>query len=170
MRAASCLVILVPFAIFFSWILFHAGKSILIVFGLGITWLVHIAMLFACASVGNIGLYGVLIPVIVSFFVYDVLSLIVFKKMLNANYALAVNFVKTLVAAAVAGFVVFLIDMALAKNIGEVLTFIICAPVFYVVYLAIMVMTGSIDERELRSIPLGKYFKSLPVFIKTDEA
>ena len=169
LRAASCLVILVPFAIFFSWILFHAGKSILIVFGLGITWLVHIAMLFVCASVGNIGLYGVLIPVIASFFVYDVLSLIVFKKMLNANYALAVNFVKTLVSAAFAGFVVFLIDMVLVKNIGEILTFLICTPVFYVVYLAIMVMSGSIDERELRSIPLGKYFKSLPVFIKTDE-
>ncbi|MBQ2609764.1 MAG: hypothetical protein II586_05355, partial [Butyrivibrio sp.] len=170
LRAASCLIILVPFAIFFSWILFHAGKSILIVFGLGITWLVHIAMLFVCASVGNIGLYGVLIPVIVSFLVYDILSLIVFKKMLKADYALLVNFAKTLVAAAVAGFVVFLIDMVLVKNIGEILSLVVCTPVFYVIYIAIMVMIGSIDERELRSIPFGKYFKALPVFIKTDEA
>ena len=169
LRVASCLVILVPFAIFFSWILFHAGKSILIVVGLGITWLVHIAMLFVCASVGNIGLYGVLIPVIVSFLVYDILSLVVFKKMLNANYFLLPNFVRTLLASGVAGAVVFLIDMLASKKIGEILSFIICVPVFYVVYLALMVISGSIDERELRSIPLGKYFKALPVLIKSDE-
>jgi len=169
LRVASVLVIIVPFAIFFSWILFHAGKSILIVVELGITWLVHIAALFVCASVGNIGLYGVLIPVIVSFLVYDILSLLVFKKMLKTKYSLAANFGRTLSAAAVAGFVVFIIDMLTVKKIGEILTFIICLPVFYCIYIALMVMLGGIDDRELRSIPFGKYFRSLPVLIKKEE-
>ena len=169
LRVACFLIILVPFAIFFSWILFHAGKSILIVVGLGITWLVHFVMLFFCGTLGNIGLYGVLIPVLVSFLVYDVLSLAIFKKMLKARYALAINFGRTLAASAVAGFVIFLIDMACSKKIGEVLTLIICVPVFYFAYLAIMVIIGGIDTRELKGIPFAKHLSVLPVLFKRDE-
>ncbi len=169
LRVACFLIILVPFAIFFSWILFHAGKSILIVVGLGITWLVHFVMLFFCGTLGNIGLYGVLIPVLVSFLVYDVLSLAIFKKMLKARYDLAINFGRTLAASAVAGFAIFLIDMAFSKKIGEILTLIICVPVFYFAYLAIMVIIGGIDTRELKGIPFAKHLSVLPVLFKNDE-
>ena len=126
-------------------------------------------MLFFCGTLGNIGLYGVLIPVLVSFLVYDVLSLAIFKKMLKARYDLAINFGRTLAASAVAGFAIFLIDMAFSKKIGEILTLIICVPVFYFAYLAIMVIIGGIDTRELKGIPFAKHLSVLPVLFKNDE-
>ena len=169
-RAACFLVVLIPFAIFFSWLLNHMGKSIIIVVALCVAWLVHIFVMVLFGSFGNIGIYGIMLPTMISLLAYIALCFFVFMKMLKTNFNLLVNIGRALIASAVAGFVVFLINKALVNSIGEVLTFIICILFYYAGYVASLVMVGGLDGGELEKVPLGNVFSLLPVIIGREEA
>ena len=168
-RVACVLVVLIPFAVFFSWLLNHMGKSIIIVVALGGAWLVHIFAMLLFGAFGNIGIYGILLPTIISLVAYIGLCFFVFIKMLKLNCNLLYNIGRALIASAVAGFIVFLINKAIVNSVGEILTLLICAVVYFACYMAAIVMVGGLEGGELEKVPLGKYFSILPVFIGQKE-
>ena len=71
-------------------------------------------------------------------------------------------------SAAAAGLIVFLINKLLINVIGDILTLIICAVLFWVIYMLVMVITGGILAHELGKIPLGKLFYGISVAIRRD--
>ena len=51
--------------------------------------------------------------------------------------------------------------MALVNVIGDILTIAICLVLFYVIYLAAIILLRLVNSYELRSIPFGKAFSGL---------
>ena len=71
-------------------------------------------------------------------------------------------------SAAAAGLIVFLINKLLINVIGDILTLIICAVLFWAVYMLVMVVTGGVLAHELSKIPFGKLFYGISVAIRRD--
>ncbi|RKM57285.1 hypothetical protein D6853_04535 [Butyrivibrio sp. X503] len=161
LRIGSVMIFLVPIAVFTSWMLNHMGKAILIVTNLTIAWLFHIGLNVVFEIILNMGLYGIVIATIVSIFVYDLLCLLMFGKMFKMKTDNVRIFVLPLACSAVAGLIVFFVSMGLVNLIGDILTIAICFVIFYIVYIAALILLKLVNYHELGSIPFGKAFYGL---------
>jgi hypothetical protein len=78
------------------------------------------------------------------------------------------SFVLPLASAAAAGLVVFLLNKLLINVIGDILTLIICAVLFWAVYMLVMVVTGGLLAHELKKVPFGNLFYGISTAIRRD--
>ncbi|WP_034452398.1 polysaccharide biosynthesis C-terminal domain-containing protein [Butyrivibrio sp. AE2032] len=168
MLPSSIAIFLFSFAIMFSWLLSHMGKSVIILLNVGIGWAVHVGGLILFMMIFNLGIMGVVIAALLTFLVYDVLCFLMIGKMLRYRQDHFKCVLLPGISAATSGFMAFLLNMLLVNNIGEALTFIICLVVFYAVYMLIMIVTRGIMAHELRKIPLGFIFEGLARTITHD--
>ena len=161
LRASACLILLVPIAVFASWMLSQMGKTILIVTNLATAWLFHIGMTVVFEIILKMGIYGAAVATIVSVLVYDILCLLMFSKMFRIKVNKMRTFVFPLACSAVAGLVVFFLSMALVNLIGDILTIAVCFILFYVVYVVAIVLLRLVNSYEIGVIPFGKAFSGL---------
>ena len=154
-RIGSPLIVFGAVAMFLSWLLNHMGKTILTTVCLALSWAVHVALLIAFTVLLKLGVYGLMLASLVSVIFYCLSSFFMLKKMLKYNFNFAKNFGKPLFAAAVAGFVIFLINKLFINLVGDILTFVICFVVFYFGYLFAMVFLGEFNRNSLKKIPFG---------------
>lgn len=154
-RIGSPLIVFGAVAMFLSWLLNHMGKTILTTVCLALSWAVHVALLIAFTVLLKLGIYGMMLASLVSVIFYCLSSFFMLKKMLKYNFDFAKNFGKPLFAAAVAGFVIFLINKLFINLVGDILTFVICFVVFYFGYLFAMVFLGEFNRNSLKKIPFG---------------
>ena len=169
LRLASVLIILCPFAVFASWMFNHMGKAILTVTNLTVAWAFHIGMTFVFEVILKLGLFGTLLAVIISVFVYDLLCLLIFIKMFKSRTDKMRFFVLPLVCAAVMGLICFLISLGLVNLIGDILTVAVCVVVGFVVYVAALTILKLLSYNDLRAIPFGKAFSGLSYVLGSDE-
>lgn len=169
LRLASLMILLAPIATFASWMLNHMGKSILIVTNLTVAWAFHIGMVFVFEVVLKMGLYGILLAVIISVFVYDLLCLLMFFKMFKIRVDNMRMFVFPLACAAVMGLVCFFISLGLVNLIGDILTVAVCLVIGYVVYVAAITVMKLLNYNDLRAIPFGKAFSGLLYLLGSNE-
>ena len=161
LRIGCLMIFLVPIAVFTSWMLSQMGKTILIVTNLTMAWLFHIGMTVVFEIILKMGLYGTVIATLISLLVYDIAGLLMFAKMFKVRVNKLRTYVFPIACSAIAGFVVFLLSMALVNVIGDILTIAICLVLFYVIYLAAIILLRLVNSYELRSIPFGKAFSGL---------
>ena len=155
---SGVLVIACSIAMFFSWFLNHMGRSVVIFLNVGVGWGVHAAMLFVFETLLDMGIYGLQLAVLVTVVVYDLMCCVLTFKMLKLKFSTLRVWTSPILAAAAAGFVIFLLNMLLVNLIGELLTFIICLVVFYVVYMLVLIVTLGIRKHELNQVPFGGLF------------
>jgi O-antigen/teichoic acid export membrane protein len=165
---AAFMVFFLALAIFVSWLLNHMGKSILLVVNLSIAWASHIAMMILFVLILKKDLVGIIWALLVSFCIYDVLCFVMLFKMLKYRHDLARNLGMPIISAAVSGLLLLLIEKLLVDRIGEVLTLLIGAVIYIIVYMIIMILLKGVTTEELDKIPLGRLFMGLSAAVQHD--
>jgi O-antigen/teichoic acid export membrane protein len=145
-------------AVFFSWLLNHMGRSLLIILNVGIGWGVHLVLLLLFVTVLDIGVYGVLTALLLALIAYDVLCAVMIFRYLKLKRHILNMLVPPLFASAGAGFVVFLLNMLLVNVIGNLLTMLLGIVVFFVVYMLLLIVSRGLKTDELDRVPLGFLF------------
>ena len=161
-------VLLCGFAILFSWLLNHMGKSIIIVINVAIGWGVHVAMLLVLFILLNLGIIGIMLSCMIAFLVFDLLSFFMISKMLKYRQDHIKCVLLPAVSSIIAGLIVFLLNKALVDIIGEVLSLLICIVVFYACYLLSMIVSRGVLLHELRRLPLGFLFEGIGSLLQHD--
>nr|MCR5669967.1 polysaccharide biosynthesis C-terminal domain-containing protein [Butyrivibrio sp.] len=157
-QLSSIMITLLAVAVFISWLMNHMGKSLVVVVNLGILWALHVAGLVLFMMVLDLGVYGMLLACILSLIAYDAVTLFMVGKLLKIQRSFFKVCLSPLIASALSGLLVYLINLLLVNLIGEILTLIICLVAFYGVYLLIMVFFMAIRPQELSKLPLGFLF------------
>ena len=154
-------IFLCSFAIMFSWLLNHMGKSVIIMLNIGISWAVHIAGLILFVMVFDLGIMGVLISVILAFVSYNLLCFFMLGKMLKYKQDHIKCVLLPLASSVAAGLIVFLLNKLLVNIIGDLLTMLLGIVVFWVIFMLVMIFTRGIMAHELSKVPLGFIFEGL---------
>ncbi len=169
MMLGSLLIYLSAFAILFSWLINHMGKSTITMLNVGIGWGVHIVSLIVFFIVLKMGVYGLILSTIVPLIVYDIMCLLEVSKALSNRQEFIRSFVLPVVSSAVAGFIAFLLNRLLVNLIGDVLTLIVCAVIFWFTYMLAMIASRGIRAHELYRIPFGSLFIGIAAMIQSEE-
>ncbi len=164
MSAAPC-IFLLAIAIMYSWLIGHMGKSMVIIVNTGVAWGVHIIGLVLFVIVFKMGVSGLVFATMLSLAIYDVLSFLMISKILYFKMNVRMTVMYSLIGSAVAGLVVFLLNKLLVNLIGEILTFIICAIVFWILFMLFMIATRAIRYHELSRMPLGRLFGGVALML-----
>ena len=146
------------FAIFFSWLINHMGKSMVTILELSVGWAVHVAFLILFVAVLDLGLIGLMLSVLVAVAIYAILGFLMLGRMLRYKKEYIRTYLIPVVSSAASGLVVFFLNSLLINRIGEILTFLLCAVVFWFVYMILMIVLRDIKTDELYKIPLGGVF------------
>jgi len=157
----SLLIVLVPIAVFFSWLLNHMGKAVLALVSILLSWALHVAMMVVFVVVAGIGVYGILISLLLAFALYDVLCFLFLCKMLKYRQKLIRSVGVPLLCSAISGLLAFIINVIFLNLIGDILTLIIALILYYVLYMVLMIILRGITAKEIASVPLGKVFMML---------
>ncbi len=165
----SLFICLGAFAVCFSWLISHMGKSVAAMLNIGIGWGVHVLCLVLFVAVLNLGIYGIEIAVILPFLVYDVLCFLEISKVLGYRKDVLKSFLLPLASAAVAGLVVFLLNGLIVTLIGDVLTLLICIVLFWFVYMLMMIILRGVRLHELGKLPLGSLLMGIAAMIQSEE-
>ena len=156
------------FAILFSWLINHMGKSVVLMVDLGICWIVHIVSAILLCGVFNVGVMGLLIACILGLAVYDEMSFFMISKMLRYRQDHFRSVLIPALASVVAGLLAFILNKLLVNRIGDLLTLIICVLIFFVSYMMVMIVTRGFLTHELKRIPLGFIFEPVASKIQND--
>ncbi len=165
MMPAAAGIFLLSFAIMHSWLIGHMGKSLVIILNTAVAFVVHIAGLVLFVLVLHLGIYALVYSTILSLAVYDVLSFFMIRKVLNFRMDPRRTIIFPLVSSIIAGFVVFLLDKLFVGLIGEILTFLICAVICWIIFMLAMIATRTIRYHELKNVPLGGLFMGVSVML-----
>ena len=157
----SLLIVFAPIAIFFSWLLNHMGKAILALVSILLSWILHVVMMVILVIVTNMGAYGILISLIVSFVLYDVVCYFLLCKMLKYRQ----EFIRTvgvpLLCSALSGLLAFIINVIFLNLIGDILTLFIALILYSVLYIVLMIIFRGLTAKEISRIPFGNVFMML---------
>ncbi len=168
MSIGGIMVLCTSHALMASWLLNHMGKSIASLVNLGIGWTVHIILMILFEWPLNMGVIGVLLSGLLAVGIYDASCYFMLSKLLRHRNEWMKSLLMPLASAAAAGLVAFLLNKLFINIIGDILTLMICAVVFWAVYMIVMVVTGGILAHELKKIPLGNLFYGISVAIRRD--
>jgi O-antigen/teichoic acid export membrane protein len=157
------------FAIIFSWLLSHMGKSVATMLNVGVGWGVHIAGLVVFVVLLNMGAYGLILSAVLAFLVYDVMCLLEISRVLSHKQEFFRSFLLPLISSAVAGLAVFLLNRLLVSLIGDVLTILLCILVYWFVYMMVMIVSRGIRVHELHRIPFGSLLMGVAAMIQGEE-
>jgi O-antigen/teichoic acid export membrane protein len=157
----SLMILLAAIALFCSWLLNHMGKSMLIIIDLATGWVVHIVLLIVLFLVLKLGLMGIMLSFVGSYLIYDILCIFMIFKMLKYKQELVRTFCIPLIAAAISGLVLFLINLVFVNIIGDVLTVLAGALVYTILYMILLIFLRGIKTHELYKIPFGRLFVGL---------
>ncbi len=159
MMPGAVMIFFLACGIMHSWIIGHMGKSVVIMVNTGIAWGVHILSMILLEVVFHLGVMGICLSVLISLVVYDTLSFFMISKILILRLDLKRNFALPFAASVGAGLVVFFINRLLINVIGEILTFIICIVIYWIIFMMIMIATRAIRYHELSRVPFGMLLK-----------
>ena len=168
MMPGGIVIFFVSFAIFFSWLLIHMGKSIVLVMDIGIGFAIHVALMIVLCVVLKLGVMGILLSVLLALALYDALSFFFISKMLKYRQDHLKCVLLPVISSAVAGLLVFLLNKLLINLIGDILTFIICVVIFFVSYMLAMIVLRGFSVHELKNIPFGKFFEGVAARLQQD--
>ena len=113
-------------------------------------------------------LLGIIWALILAFCIYDVLSFVMLFKMLKYRHDLVRNLGIPLISAAVSGLLLLLLERLLVDRIGEVLSLLIGAVIYIIVYMVAMILLKGVRTEELDKIPFGKLFVGLASAVQHD--
>ncbi len=165
----SLIIYLAAFAVCFSWLISHMGKSVASMLNIGIGWGVHVICLVLFVAVLNMGAYGLELAIIIPFLVYDLLCFLEISKVLSYKKELLRNFLLPAASAAIAGIVVFLLNNLTVNVIGDILTLLMCIVIYWFVYMLVMIVLRGVRLHELNKIPFGSIFMGIAAMIQTEE-
>lgn len=165
----SVLIYFGGFMVMFSWLINHMGKSVITLLNLGISLAVHVAAMILFVAVLNLGAYGILLAVLLGAVIYDLLNILELSKILSNRQEYFKTFLLPAASSVIAGVIVFLLNRLLAGLIGEVLTFILCALIFWLVFMIAMIVLRGIRVHELSKVFLGQLFYGLARSVQSEE-
>ncbi len=168
MLTGSVVIYFCCFAIFFSWLINHMGKSVLVLVTVAVGWIVHLVTLFVFLLVFKLDVLGILLSVLISLIVYDAMCIFFLSKMLRFRQEYVRTFFVPLICAAITGLVVFFINSLVVNLIGEVLTFILCAIVYWFVYMIMLIVLRGLRTNELKNVVFGNVFYGISSSIQKD--
>ncbi len=168
MTIGGLMIAFVAHAVILSWLLNHMGRSLVLLFNLGISWAIHAAGLVLLFVIANLGIMGVMLSELISLVVYDFLCYFMLTKMIKMRREWIMNVVIPLVSSLIAGLLAFLLNKLFVNLIGDVLTLLICIIFFWAGYMMAMVVSGGFTAHELRKIPLGNLFYGVATAIRRD--
>ena len=157
----SLLIVFAPIAVFFSWLLNHMGKAILALVSILLSWILHVVMMFVLVIFANMGAYGILISLIVSFVLYDIVCYLLLCKMLKYRQEIIRTVGVPLLCSAIAGLLAFIINVIFLNLIGDILTLVIALLLYSVLYIVLMIIFRGLTAKEISRIPLGNVFMML---------
>ena len=168
MSLGGLMILCASHAIMSSWLLNHMGKSVAALVNLGIGWAVHIVLLVLFVWPVNMGVMGVLLSGILAVGIYDASCYFMLSRVLHHRHEWMKSLLLPLASAAAAGLIVFLLNKLLINVIGDILTLLLCAVVFWAVYMLVMVVTGGLLAHELKKVPFGNLFYGISIAIRRD--
>ena len=131
-------------------------------------WFLYVALVILFVIVLKKDLLGIIWALLISFCVYDVLSFVMLFKMLKYRHNLVRNLGFPALSAALSGLMLLLIEKLLVDRIGEVLTVLIGAVIYFVLYMVILILLKGVSAEELEKIPFGRLFMGLSSVLQHD--
>ncbi|SFP44667.1 Polysaccharide biosynthesis C-terminal domain-containing protein [Butyrivibrio proteoclasticus] len=157
----SLLVVFAPIAVFFSWLLNHIGKVILSLVSIMLSWILHVVMMVALVVIAEMGAYGVLISLILSFVLYDLVCYFILSKMLRYRQEIIRTLGVPLLCSALSGLLAFIINVIFLNLIGDILTLVIAFILYSVLYIVLMIIFRGLTAKEISRLPFGSIFMIL---------
>lgn len=157
LQKGTVLVVLFTFCFLFGQLMYKLRMMRELFLVTAASFAVHLAAGFALTQRGHMGVEGLLCALILLFGIY----------MAGAFYLLNIRLkcrpdwmvlVFSLVAAAVSGLIVYLINRLLYHAVGAVLTILVALPVGLFFYILGLMLLRVVGETELQKMPLGSVF------------
>lgn len=120
-----------------------------------ISLVIHVVFLYVTLQLG-MGINAVIYANILFAAVVCVLNALAVRKYLWYNQELVRTFVIPAIASIVMGIVIGLLNMALSKAAGNVVTVFVGMGIGVVVYFVVLILLKGINERDLKSMPGGR--------------
>lgn len=120
-----------------------------------ISLVIHIVFLYVTLQLG-MGINAVIYANILFAAVVCVLNALAVRKYLRYNQELVRTFAIPAIASIVMGIVIGLLNMALSKTVGNVVTVFVGMGIGVVVYFVVLILLKGINERDLKSMPGGR--------------
>lgn len=120
-----------------------------------ISLVIHVIFLYVTLQLG-MGINAVIYANILFAAVVCVLNGLAVRKYLRYNQELVRTFVIPAIASIVMGIVIGLLNMALSKAAGNVVTVFVGMGIGVVVYFVVLILLKGINERDLKSMPGGR--------------
>ncbi len=120
-----------------------------------ISLVIHVVFLYVTLQLG-MGINAVIYANILFAAVVCVLNGLAVRKYLRYNQELVRTFVIPAIASIVMGIVIGLLNMALSKAAGNVVTVFVGMGIGVVVYFVVLILLKGINERDLKSMPGGR--------------
>ena len=117
-----------------------------------IALVLHIGILYLTISVLDWKLYGVVVSCMVFGLLMCILNWISIARHLRYRQELRRTFVIPLIASAVMGGVVFLLNFILSKSTGELVSLLISSFVGMIVYFVTLILLKGVRQSEIRSL------------------
>ncbi len=158
MQLGSIALVFSVFAVLFIEILIRIRK-IRYVIAMGALALVfHILCAFLLVKTAKMGMTGIIIAVIVFYAVVAILGLLLLSRILGYRQEWLRSFAFTIAAAALSGFIAFILNRVLFSLIGGIISMLVCLAVAIPLYMIILVVLRTFKDGELEEITGGRIF------------
>lgn len=151
----SILIVLFGFADLFAGILLRMKRMRYVIGCEAISFAVHLVVLLILLENTGLSVMAVVISNIVSFAVLMILGFVLVVRGLQYKQEWLKTIAFTIIAAAVSGLLIMLLNRVLSPFAGTTIALVVCIPVAIIIYMLLLIVTKAVAEEELESMPLG---------------
>lgn len=156
LQTGSLLILLIPVAVYLMHILCGIGKTLTVLAGAGVSFIMFVMTAAIGVCVLKAGIMAVMAALLVFAIVLCVWNGAFILWLFHINLPWLTTVGLPLLSAGVTGLCMFLFRKALAGGTGESVAFFIGAPVGGAVYLILVLVLKCVREKELYAVPGGK--------------
>ena len=158
MQLGSIALVFSVFAVLFMEVLIRIRKMRYVIAVGALALVFHVLCAFLLVKTAKMGMIGIIIAVIVFYAVVAILGLLLLSRILGYRQEWLRSFALTIAAAALSGFIAFILNKALFSLIGGIISMLVCLAVAIPLYMIILVVLRTFKDGELEEITGGRIF------------
>lgn len=155
LQVSSSLLVMIPCAIFFNYVLQMIGKQILALRNCAVSFVVHVVFMLIFLKVMHLGIASVVYGYMVLFGLMMVLGGMTLFRYLKYSPEYIRMLGVPVMASLISGMLMMLLSKALFKTAGGLITSIVCIVLGMAGYVVLLFALKGVNEKELSRIPGG---------------
>ena len=121
-----------------------------------IALVLHLGVLYLTISVLDLKLIGVVISCVAFALIMCILNWLSIAKHLHYHQEIIRTFIIPLIAAAIMGVIIWVVNLVLCKVLSELISLVITIAIGVVIYFVVLLLLKGVRENEIRSFPGGR--------------